>query len=94
MNAEIERLKKIVYECKKHIQRMDSAAMKMASFMLLDQSRYDRLDEDEVEHIDQFLFRFLKLQDAIGQKLFKTILRVLKEDIENKPFIDYIKSFG
>ncbi|MEK8018621.1 MAG: hypothetical protein VSS75_017250 [Candidatus Parabeggiatoa sp.] len=90
MNPEIERLKKIVYECEKHIQRIDSAALKMGSFMPLNQSRYDRLDEDEVEHIDQFLFRFLKLQDAIGQKLFKTILRVLKEDIENKPFIDIL----
>ena len=58
--------------------------------MPLNKSRYDGLDEDEVEHIDQFLFRFLKLQDAIGQKLFKTILLVLKEEIENKPFIDIL----
>jgi len=90
MNVEIEKLKKIRYECQKHIQRMDSSSKKMAAFMPLNQSRYDRLDEDEVEHIDQFLFRFLKLQDAIGQKLFKTVLLVLKEEIENKPFIDIL----
>ncbi|MCK5720187.1 MAG: hypothetical protein KAH84_09610 [Thiomargarita sp.] len=90
MNVDIERLKKILYECQKHIQRIDSSSRKMATFMPLNQSRYDDLDEDEVEHIDQFLFRFLKLQDAIGQKLFKTILLVLKEEIENKPFIDIL----
>ena len=69
---------------------MDSSSRKMAPFMPLNQSRYDCLDEDEVEHIDQFLFRFLKLQDAIGQKLFKTILLVLKEEVENKPFLDIL----
>ncbi len=90
MNVDIERLKKILYECQKHIQRMDSSSRKMAPFMPLNQSRYDCLDEDEVEHIDQFLFRFLKLQDAIGQKLFKTILLVLKEEVENKPFLDIL----
>lgn len=90
MNSDIERLKKIFYECQKHIQRIDSSSMKMAAFMPLSQSRYDALNEDEIEHLDQFLFRFLKLQDAIGQKLFKTILFVLKEDIENKPFIDIL----
>ena len=90
MNLDIEKLKKILYECQKHIQRMDSAAKKMATFMPLNQSRYDCLDEDEIEHIDQFLFRFSKLQDAIGQKLFKTILLVLKEEIENKPFFDIL----
>lgn len=90
MNSDLERLKKIFYECQKHIQRIDSSSMKMAAFMPLSQSRYDALNEDEIEHIDQFLFRFLKLQNAIGQKLFKTILFVLKEDIENKPFIDIL----
>lgn len=90
MTADLERLKKILHECQKHIQRIDSSSRKMAPFMPLNKSRYDCLDEDEVEHIDQFLFRFLKLQDAIGQKLFKTILLVLKEEIENKPFIDIL----
>ncbi len=90
MNAEIERLKKIFYECQRHIQRIDSSSTKMAAFMPLSEERYDHLTEDEVEHIDQFLFRFLKLQDAIGQKLFKAILLVLREDIENKPFLDIL----
>lgn len=90
MNIDIEKLKKILYECQKHIQRLDSSSRKMANFMPLNQSCYDDLEEDEIAHIDQFLFRFLKLQDAIGQKLFKTMLRVLKEDIEKKSFLDIL----
>jgi len=35
MNVDIERLNKILYECQKHIQRMDSSSRKMAPFMPL-----------------------------------------------------------
>ena len=86
----IEKLSKIFYECEKHILRLNSAAQKMSSFMPLDSKSYQSLSDDEVGYIDQFLFRFAKLQDAIGQKLFKTILLFLKEDIEGKPFIDIL----
>jgi len=58
--------------------------------MPLDEIKYLNLTDDEVEHIDQFLFRSSKLQDTIGEKLFKTILLFLDEDIENKPFIDIL----
>jgi len=86
----IEKLSKIFYECEKHILRLNSAAQKMSSFMPLDSKAYQNLSDDEIGYIDQFLFRFAKLQDAIGQKLFKTILLFLKEDIEGKPFIDIL----
>ncbi|ACX95104.1 hypothetical protein [Halothiobacillus neapolitanus] len=58
--------------------------------MPLDEQKYIALTDDEVEHIDQFLFRFSKLQDSMGQKLFKSILMFLEEDVEDKPFIDIL----
>lgn len=58
--------------------------------MPLDKEIYSDLTEDEIEHIDQFLFRFSKLQDAMGQKLFRNILIYLDEDIRGKPFIDIL----
>ena len=58
--------------------------------MPLNKNKYLNLADNEVEYIDQFLFRFSKLQDAIGEKLFKTILIYLEEKIENKPFIDIL----
>ncbi|NOR80574.1 MAG: hypothetical protein GQ529_07025 [Methyloprofundus sp.] len=36
------------------------------------------------------MFRFAKLQDSIGERLFKAILLFLEEDIANKPFIDIL----
>ena len=57
--------------------------------MPLDISRYQQLSEDEVEYIDQFLFRFAKLQDAMGERLFILMLEFLKEENpKSKPFID------
>ncbi|MBN2782345.1 MAG: hypothetical protein JXQ66_03795 [Campylobacterales bacterium] len=86
----IEKLEKIFFECDMHLKRMQSAAKKMSSMMPLDEKSYINLTEDEIEHIDQFLFRFSKLQDVMGQKLFKTILVFLSEDIDGKPFIDIL----
>ncbi len=89
-NIIVEKLNKIFYECDKHILRINSATKKMSYFMPLNKEKFIDLTEDEIEHIDQFLFRFAKLQDAMGQKLFKTILLSLNEDIEGKPFIDIL----
>ncbi len=86
----IEKLEKIFNECDKHILRINSSSAKMKSNMPLDKNKYLNLTDDEVEHIDQFLFRFAKLQDAIGEKLFKTILLYLEERVDNKPFIDIL----
>lgn len=86
----IEKLKKIFYECDKHIQRLNSASNNMSKYMPLNTQKYINLQDDEVSYIDQFLFRFAKLQDAMGQKLFRTILVYLKEDVEGKPFIDIL----
>jgi len=90
MNIYEEKLKKIFNECDKHIIRINSSSTKMKTNMPLDANKYIKLRDEEVEYIDQFLFRFSKLQDAIGEKLFKTILLYLEEKIENKPFIDIL----
>ncbi len=90
MNLYEEKLIKIFNECDKHIMRINSSSAKMKSSMPLTKDKYLDLLDDEVEHIDQFLFRFSKLQDSIGEKLFKTILLYLDEKIENKPFIDIL----
>lgn len=86
-----EKFSKLLSECEKHIKRMESAASKMSLFMPLDNKRFNCLSDDEIEHIDQFLFRFSKLQDAIGKRLFKTALMILgDDDIESMPFIDIL----
>jgi hypothetical protein len=86
----IKKLNKIFYECDKHIVRIESSCNELKSIMPLDTQSYINLTEEEIKVLDQFLFRFSKLQDAMGQRLFKTIMYFLKEDIDGKPFIDIL----
>jgi len=86
-----QRMDKLFNECDKHLSRIKYAYAKMAKFMPLDAGRYAQLTDDEVEHIDQFLFRFAKLQDTMGEKLFVSMLEFLKEENpKSKPFIDIL----
>ncbi|WP_440651792.1 hypothetical protein [Cysteiniphilum sp. 19S12-1] len=51
---------------------------------------YEKFRDEEIEHIDQFLFRFAKLQDVMGEKLFPTVLMLLAEDVKRQSFIDIL----
>lgn len=85
------KMDKLLAECLKHIQRLESASKKMSLFMPMDPKKYENLTDDEVEHIDQFLFRFAKLQDTIGDKLFIALLHFFQEEnIKSRPFLDIL----
>lgn len=66
----------------------------MQSFMPLNVKSIQKLTEDEIEHIDQYLYRFAKLQDVIGEKLFLSFLSFLGENTEKKSFIDIFSRLG
>ena len=87
-----ERLRKLFFECDKHLERMMGAANDMRKFMPLNEEKYTTLSDTQVRIIDQFLFRFSKLQDAMGQKLFKRVLSFLGEETEGVAFIDLLNS--
>ncbi len=85
-----ERFQRTLRECLKHKDRMLSAWAKIKHALPLDGVKYEGLAEDEIEHIDQYLFRFAKLQDAMGQRLFREVLMVLDEDTERMAFVDIL----
>lgn len=84
------KLLQAIDECNKHIKRMLYAHKKMERFIPIDGSQYDNLTDEQIETIDQFIFRFSKLQDAMGERLFRNILIFLEEEVKNKPFIDLL----
>jgi hypothetical protein len=90
MNLYLEKINRIFAECQRHIYRMDIAHTEIAHLMPLSVETYEKLTDADIKTIDQFLFRFAKLQDAIGKRLFKTTLLVLGEDIEGDAFIDIL----
>jgi len=82
---------RVLSECDKHLARMRYAAAKMSGFMPLNAESFQRLQEDEIASIDQYLFRFAKLQDAIGERLMVLFLEYLQEpNPKGKAFIDIL----
>ena len=54
----------------------------------VDLTLYD--DKEKIKTIDAFIFRFIKLQDFMGDKLFKEVLKKVGEYKDNMSLIDVL----
>jgi len=68
-----------------HLNRADDNYQEMLGFAI-DASLYE--DKEKIKTIDAFIFRFIKLQDFMGDKLFKTLLKSVGEYKDNMALID------
>lgn len=75
-------------ECDKHLRYLRSALRGLKPVLPLTGDRYQSLDEAEIKELDQFIFRFTKLQDAMGIRLFPAILNILQEPYEDLSMLD------
>ena len=90
MNELEEKLIMILYECNQHIKMIANSYAKIQVYLPLDKEKYLSFGLEKIGYIDQYLFRFSKLQDSMGEKLFSTMLILLGEDYSKKPFIDLL----
>jgi hypothetical protein len=67
---------------------MNFAREKIKIHFPLEKEKYLRLKPEELSFFDQLIFRFSKMQDTMGGKLFPSILENLGEEINSLPFID------
>jgi|TARA_B100000745_G_scaffold149737_1_gene97905 hypothetical protein len=51
-------------------------------------SQLAALDDAQIQSLDQFVLRFGKLQDAMGTRLFPSVLLYLQEPYEDRPMLD------
>lgn len=79
-----------IFECDKHAQKIEVAQKHLSSFMPLSVESYQNLSEIETSFIDQLIYRFSKLQDTLGEKIFPSILILAHEDVKKKTFIDIL----
>lgn len=80
-------------ESYKHLLRLENAflALEKSYEFPLDAERFKQILES-IEHLaysDQIIYRFSKLQDCMGAKLFKSVLLYEGENV-NKPFLDIL----
>ncbi len=84
----MKNLKLVIQELDKHKEMLLYSKNKI--------ERWGNIDEntlkfaENLETIDSFIFRFCKMQDTMGEKLFPLTLEALGEEVRNKPFIDIL----
>ena len=76
--------------CDLHFQRMMFAYHSIQKYFPLTEFNFGRISEMELALFDQLIYRFSKLQDSMGTRLFKQVLEALEEDVSGLPFIDIL----
>lgn len=75
-------------ECDIHLKRLTYAHANIAEFLPIAANQLDNLTEQQVAALDQYIYRFTKLQDTMGNRLFNDLLNYLAENSRNMAFID------
>lgn len=76
--------------CDLHFQRMMFAFNSINKYFPITEFNYSQISPIELALFDQLIYRFSKLQDSMGTRLFKQVLEALEEDVSGLPFIDIL----
>lgn len=76
--------------CDLHHKRMMFAWDQVSKHFPLTEATLTGLTPLELALFDQLIYRFSKLQDVMGSRLFKQLLEALEEDVSGIPFIDIL----
>lgn len=87
-NDNRDKLNEALLLCNLHSERMSFALEKIKIHFPLNREKYLLLQPEELSFLDQLIFRFSKLQDSMGGRLFPAVLEYLGEEIKEIPFID------
>ena len=87
---DIDKLSDACKICSIHVERIAFSYSKIAHLLPLSLDNYQSLEPETTSFIDQLIFRFSKLQDSMGHKLFAALLVNLGEDVKATPFIDQL----
>jgi hypothetical protein len=90
VTVEKDKLKEAIVICSTHIERINFAYSKINNLLPLSLEVFQKLEPETTSFIDQLIFRFSKLQDSMGNKLFPSLLTNLGEEVRAVPFIDLI----
>ena len=85
-----DKLSETLAICDLHYMRMMFAWDQVSKHFPLTESTLSGLKPMELALFDQLIYRFSKLQDTMGSRLFKQLMESLEEDISGLPFIDIL----
>ena len=90
LNTNTIKMQKYLNECNKHKIRIEKSYAKVKDIFPLSAPRYGKLSDDEIEAIDQYLFRFAKLQDTLGRQVFRMIVSEYDDTVDDLTFLDIL----
>ena len=90
LDQSADQLTKTLEVCFIHQKRLNEAIQKIGYLFPLNEKKYEACSSDEIAFIDQYIFRFAKLQDMVGDKLFRQILVFVGENVSSFTFIDIL----
>ena len=76
--------------CNIHARRLKINLNEVENLIPLTAEKVQKLDDNTYNHLDLVIFKFSKLQDDIGNKIFPIFLMIVGEDIKRKSFIDIL----
>jgi len=78
----------IKLEIDRHIKRIEAILPDIQNWLPLQKEDLD--NTEIVKTIDSFIYRFTKIQDKMGEKLFPAVLKELQEYKPNMPLLDIL----
>ncbi len=87
----INRLKVYLEEANIHIERLEDVLTRIKSIYPLDIYKFENLSSIEKDMLDTLAFRFSKLQDLLGAKIFREFLKETGFITEGKTFLELLK---
>lgn len=73
-----------------HLQRIKRSKQLLKEYFPLTVASFQSLSEEQIEHIDQFIYRFSKIQDSMGTRLLPAIYSCLEGEERPMPFLDML----
>lgn len=83
-------LQSALQECDSHVHRLERSSGLLAAFFPLTRTALEQAQDQQIEHIDQFIYRFMKLQDSLGTRLLPSLYTILEQNTQPRPFLDIL----
>ena len=75
-------------QCQHHLYHLNHAMTSLASKLPATANNVALLDDETVQDWDQFILRFIKLQDTLGARTYAALLDYLQEPSAAMPMLD------
>jgi hypothetical protein len=88
MSMSAIKIQTAIKECDVHLKRLHFVTARLDGLFPVNAGTLSSFPDETVTNLDQFIYRFMKLQDAIGMKLFPFVAGLVSGDDSPRPFID------